>query len=97
MRPLPELATGDLSAADIERWFADLEAAATDVAVRVRSASGREAQPGPVDLGEARRRWGTGDARALQVRYAWSGAAWSDTLLRGPAGGRLVRICLDAT
>jgi hypothetical protein len=37
----------------------------------------------------------SGEIRGAQVRYAWEGATWMDTILAAPAGCRVVRIRHD--
>ena len=43
-------------------------------------------------LGEAVEALQHGQIRGVQVRYLWQQEEWMDTLLRGPAGIRIVRM-----
>jgi len=46
-------------------------------------------------LAEAKQLLADGSARGIQLRYQYDGAQWWDTLMRTPAGTRIVRIRHD--
>jgi hypothetical protein len=64
---------------------------AVEVAVK-RGAEDMADQNLSPTLLEARQLLEQGAVRAIQVRYAHEGRHWSDTILRTPAGIRLVRM-----
>lgn len=86
--PLAQLTSADLDPAALEALFADLAALTEIEAVQVKGTA--TAYAGAAGLDEARRQLAAG-ARGIQIRYRWRGEAWWDTLIRTPAGVRLVR------
>jgi hypothetical protein len=89
--PLPTLVEGLLGDMEVQQLFAELAEHARLLEVLARSGPREHAGQGPLTLGEAKRLLLSGAVRAVQVRYAFDDAEWSDTLLRLPAGTRLVR------
>lgn len=90
--PLPELHGGELDHATLAALFDDLEVHADVLDVLVKGAPQGYAQDTPVSLRAAEAALRVGAVRGVQVRYRWDGAEWRDTLLRGPAGVRVVRM-----
>lgn len=90
-----------LDEAGVDALFADLAAAATLLGIATRGgARTRAVEPeAPGDLPGAlvAARAGLRDGRhaGVQVRYRHGDQEWWDTLLRGPDGVRLIRICHD--
>lgn len=89
--PLPDLQDQVLDDATVAALFRDLALVAV-LEVRLKAAPGAHVLPGTVTLAEARAAWESGAVRGVQVRYGWEGRVWFDTLLRTPAGARLVRM-----
>lgn len=95
---LPELHQGDLDAAGLVAYEADLTAEAQVEAVMVKGgAEVRATDAGELGLAEALAALRRGDVRAVQVRYGWDGEAWWDTVMAmgsggGGAGYRIVRL-----
>jgi hypothetical protein len=89
--PLPLLVEGLLGDDEIEQLFAELASHARVLEVRAKSGPRDHASPERLDLDGAKRLLLTGATRAVQVRYHFDDAEWSDTLLRLPNGVRLVR------
>jgi hypothetical protein len=81
---LPPLHRAALDATTAEALFDDLAALTTIEVVRIKGAVGA------CTLAEARDALEAG-ARGVQVRYRWGGESWLDTILRTPAGLRIVR------
>lgn len=90
--PLPELREAVLDPEVLDHLFADLEACTRVLEVRVKGAPDRYADRTTVDLRTARELLRAGAVRGAQVTYAYEGVEWTDTLLVGPGGVRLVRI-----
>lgn len=86
--PLAGLTTADLDATTLAALFADIAALTEVLEVQVKGAERSHA--GATDLEGARRQLEAG-ARGMQMRYRWDGGLWCDTLVRTPAGIRLVR------
>jgi hypothetical protein len=90
---LPEVTAALLDAETIDRLFADLAACAEVFEVRVKGAADRHADVAPVvSLVAARAMLLSGAVRGVQLLYLHDGEVWSDTLLRGDDGVRLVRM-----
>lgn len=89
--PLPEMREGLLSAGDLTQLFADISACTTVLGVQEKGGAQRYAEAGTLPLDTARERLVDGAARAVQIRYRFDGFEWSDTVMRLPAGFRLVR------
>ncbi len=89
---LPPLQQTVLDVATIDALFRDLAAC-----TRVQNVSPkyeRNARTGPesLTLEQARVRLAAGLLLGVQIRYAYDGHTWCDTLLRRPGGTTLVRI-----
>lgn len=90
--PLPPLYEGLLDEAGVEALLNDLGALAELREARLKGAPTELCAADSLSFAEAARAWRGGSARALQLRYRYAGREWSDTLLRTPAGTRVVRI-----
>ena len=89
---LPPLQQTLLDVATTDALFRDLALCAQVQSVTPKYA--RDARTGPetLTLEQARVRLAAGLLLGVQIRYAYDGHAWTDTLLRRPAGLTLVRI-----
>jgi hypothetical protein len=85
------LTGGLLDRATLDALERDLVACAHVLDVLVKGAPTLRADPEPVSLAEAFAALRGGHVRAVQVRYAYDGAEWRDTLVATPGGVRLVR------
>ncbi|MCA9494419.1 MAG: hypothetical protein KC621_31045 [Myxococcales bacterium] len=91
---LPELQEGLLDDATLRTLLADLRDHATVLDVLVKGGPSELATLGendPTRVPELLR----GGVRGVQVRYAFDGAEWRDTLMPAPGGVRLVRMKID--
>jgi hypothetical protein len=86
--PLATLTTAVLDDTTLAVLFDDIATLTTVDEVQIKGAA--QAYAGAAGLDEGRRLLAAG-ARGLQIRYRWNGEAWWDTLIRTPAGIRLVR------
>ena len=94
----PEMRDAVLSAEDIAALRNDLRAHAVVTSVMEKGAAqlrANSSQPAH-DLEPSIERLLTGEVRAIQVRYAFDGHDWTDTLMRLSEGFRLVRCRHDA-
>lgn len=90
---LPELFQAELDADAYEALLRDLGELPGPLEVSVKQgATARVPEHERWTLEQGRRALEQGAARALQVRYEHNGVAWIDTILRPPAGYRLVRM-----
>ena len=90
---LPELTQAVLDAATAARILSDIEAAATFRSAIVRRIARSLVPDVPLDLAAARAALEDPSVLALQVRYAYLGEEWVDTLSRIPPGEwRVVRM-----
>lgn len=90
---LPALTQALLDEPTLEALFADISACTQVLAVLARPAgSARGQAPVTLSLDEARQGLADGSVRSLQIRYAYEGATWCDTLMPAPGGVRIVRI-----
>ncbi len=87
-----EVFEGMLDGALFEAYLADLDACAIVRSVQVRGAPGAHAEETQLTLDQARMLLVLGRIRGAQVRYEHQGVAWIDTLSRGDAAVRLVRV-----
>lgn len=88
----PRLQQGALDPATLDALFADLAQCTQIDEVQIKGAAdGRAVRLAGLDA--ARAALATG-ARGVQIRYRWDGSAWLDTILRTPAGVRLVRTAI---
>jgi hypothetical protein len=89
---LPQLQQTILDVATTDALFRDLAACTTIHAVIPKSAARGHTGPETIPLETARTRLAAGLLLGVQIRYAYDGHTWCDTLLRRPAGLTLVRI-----
>lgn len=89
---LPALQQTVLDLATVEALFRDLAACTRVHTVRPKYAPGAHAPAETLTLEQARVRLFAGLLLGVQIRYAYEGHEWCDTLLRRPAGLTLVRI-----
>lgn len=92
--PLPELHEGTLDEAALEALLEDILRETHVLSVLVKGAAMTLAEGGCVTLADAITMLREGRVRAVQVRYEHRGQTWSDTLLRGPEGVRIVRMAI---
>lgn len=90
--PLPELHEALLDAATEGSLLTDIEALTDLLGVTLKGAPTQMVDDGPLTLADALAAWRAGAARGMQLRYRHQGVEWWDTLMRTPAGTRLVRI-----
>jgi hypothetical protein len=88
---LPVVYQGTIDETTARQVLADIAALARVLSVQVKGAEHRHARGG-MTLDAASTAWQAGAVGSLQVRYHHDGSEWCDTLLRGPAGIRIVRI-----
>jgi hypothetical protein len=92
LEELPAVYQASLDDATYEALFDDLsQLAACEVSVK-HSAQGHVDEHARWNLTDARAALERGEVRAIQVRYVHDGAVWTDTILKGAAGLRLVRM-----
>ena len=90
---LPALEEGALDAAGVTALFADYQAHTQVFEVMSKGAArGRARDGGLLELLPALL---SGELRGLQVRYHYQGVEWWDTILRAPAGFKVVRMKQD--
>jgi len=94
--PVPPMWQATLDAATLGQLFADLAASAEVLSVQGKGDPRRYASADPLTLEAARDRLASGELAGVQLRYRFDGHEWADTLLRAPAGFRLVRCRLAA-
>lgn len=82
---------GTLDDARLDALVDDWSGCAQVVEVRCKQGPTTHADQ-PVALADAVALLRARRCRAVQVRYEWEGAMWSDTLLAAPQGFRLVRM-----
>lgn len=88
---LPELQEGLLDATTLDALLADLRAHAMVLDVMVKGGPSDLAKGAESDLTRIPEILG-GGARGVQIRYAFEGSEWRDTLMPAPGGVRLVRM-----
>jgi len=88
---LPELCEGVLDVSQVERLFTELAALTQVVAILEKGGAQEYGHTKGFDLETARRRLLSRQCCALQIRYRFDGAEWTDTLLSTAAGIRAVR------
>jgi hypothetical protein len=90
--PLPPLLQGELDAAGIATWFAELASHAHVHELRAKGGAVEYSQ-GIAGLEALAAAWQGGALRAVQVRYTYDGEIWCDTALALPSGAaRIVRV-----
>ncbi|MEN9577055.1 MAG: hypothetical protein RJA70_64 [Pseudomonadota bacterium] len=103
MIEVPELYEGLLTEAELRDLLFDISTEASSVELQFKGSAQGRAQPGdenadsgPIaELESACARLVAAQVAGIQVRYIHAGVAWCDTVLRGPAGFRLIRVNLD--
>lgn len=90
--PLPPVHDAVLDDAFVERLFADVGACTELLSVSTKGGSAQRAEALSMPLDHAFRQLATGAVHAVQLRYRHEGREWCDTILRQPAGYRVVRI-----
>jgi hypothetical protein len=90
--PLPDVHEALLDASTERALLTDIEALTELLGVTLKGAPTEMVTERPLSLAEALGAWRAGLARGMQLRYRHDGVEWWDTLLRTPAGTRLVRI-----
>lgn len=93
---LPELREAELDGATLDALVGDILREARVLAVLLKGGPTALAEGGDVTLEAAVGLLREGRVRAVQVRYEHRGQVWTDTLLRGATGVRLVRIGASA-
>lgn len=89
---LPPLQQTVLDVVTTDALFRDLAACTRIHAVIPKYARNAHTGPDSLTLEAARTRLAAGLLLGVQIRYAYDGHTWCDTLLRRPAGLTLVRI-----
>lgn len=90
----PEMVQGVLDDATLQQYFDDL--GLTEVFdVLVKGAPEEYAKEGTFTLERGRELFDAGVVRGLQIRYQYQDEEWWDTLMRSPAGVRLIRVRHD--
>lgn len=90
--PLPPVHDAVLDDAFVERLFADVGACTELLSVSTKGGAERRAEALPLSLEHAQRALAAGAVHGVQLRYRHEGREWCDTILRQPAGYRVVRI-----
>jgi hypothetical protein len=94
--PLPELQQAILDEATFENLFRDIiECAEVTEVIPKYGPESYVPENVALSLEEGCALLRRGELRGLQVRYRYQGADWWDTLMKTPAGIRLVRIRHD--
>lgn len=91
--PLSELRSALLDEATLGALVDDITRETEVLGVQVKGAPEALSEGGGA-LAEAVVMLREGRVRAVQVRYRHRGVVWTDTLLRGPEGVRLVRVAM---
>ena len=92
-KKLPDLHQAILDAATLQQLSADIIACTELLEVIPKYAGNSYVQDAPsLTIHEGIQLLATGELLGLQLRYRYEGALWWDTLMRTPAGIRLVRI-----
>ncbi|MCB9602440.1 MAG: hypothetical protein H6720_19150 [Sandaracinus sp.] len=90
--PLPDVYQAELDGALFEALMDDLAEHAEIFAVFVKNDAEEHADEPRVALDQARLLLLLGKVRGIQIHYRHDGVTWIDTLLRGPASIRIVRM-----
>jgi hypothetical protein len=94
--PLPEMREAVLSRDDVLALVADLRAHTRVISTLCKAGPQQQTPPGSIPLEVAIERLFERTVSAIQIRYAYDGHEWTDTLLNTPAGIRMVR-CQHST
>lgn len=94
---LPFVHDGALTREQLLVVIADIEAGTEVLAVNIKRQQRAHSDEQPVSLSLALEQLLEGTVLGLQVRYRFQGREYWDTVLRAPAGYRIVRIDHTAT
>jgi hypothetical protein len=89
--PLPEMREALLTREDVMALVADWVAHTRVISTLCKAGPHQQTPPGNTPLEIAIERLLERTVSAIQVRYAYDGYEWTDTLLNTPAGIRMVR------
>ena len=89
--PVPLMVDGVIDATTLRQLFADLATSATVIGVREKSGSTTYTSADEPTPDAALARLLSGSAKAVQVRYRFDDAEWTDTILAVQQGFRVVR------
>lgn len=89
--PVPLMVEGAMDAAMLGQLFRDLAESATVLSIREKRGPSTSPSDGSLSLDAIREQLLSGETRAAQIRYRFSEFEWTDTILAGPAGFRVVR------
>lgn len=89
---LPELHDEIVDDEIIDGLFRDLAALTRIVEIQEKGAARGHAERLGPDLESAKTRFAAGEIRALQIVYVYEDETWCDTLMRQPAGTRVLRM-----
>lgn len=89
--PLPEMCEAVLSRDDVLALVADLQAHAQITGTLCKTAPQQQTPSDSIPLETAVEQLFARNVTAIQIRYAYDGHEWTDTLLNTPTGLRLVR------
>lgn len=92
LKELPELLDQVIDEATLLTLVGDIEALTRVQEVLVKGAPADRAQTGALTPRQAVELLRTGQVRGVQIRYHHDGVDWLDTLMRTPAGTRVVRM-----
>ena len=90
--PLADLQDEIVDPERLGQLLFDIETQTELVEIRVKGGATAQASTGAGTLVAARTLLEGGSVLGVQLRYRWRGFEWWDTLLRSPAGIRLIRI-----
>lgn len=89
--PLPQMREAVLSRDDVLALVADLQAHAQITGTLCKAAPQQQTPSHNIPLEAAVERLFAWNVSAIQIRYAYAGHEWTDTLLNTPVGMRMVR------
>lgn len=89
---MPALTQAILDRATLDALFEDLRVCTRLRSIIPKLAAGVYAENEQLDLAAARTGLLAGRFRGVQIRYAYQGQEWCDTLLSTPQGVRIVRM-----
>ena len=90
--PLPGMSDAVLGAEEIAALFRDYSACASGIEIQIKWGPGRVASHPRPTLEEAQQLLLDSRVRGLQLRYAFNGEMWRDTLMPISSGVRLIRM-----
>jgi hypothetical protein len=89
--PVPMMVDGVMDEPMLRQLFKDLASAATVLSVREKRGPTVGQSPEALSLETVESQLLAGTMRAVQIRYRYSDFEWTDTILSGPGGFRVVR------